>query len=65
MSELETCKQLLIRSMNLLNKWNLAYGVQKCKWLPPAGYVELGNDFDEFKRAYLAKRLLDELKAEK
>jgi len=34
--------------MAQLRRWNDAYGANAVTWLPPAGYVRLAEDVDQF-----------------
>lgn len=40
--------RLLHLAMAQLRRWNDAYGAHAVTWLPPAGYVRLAEDVDEF-----------------
>jgi len=40
--------RLLHLAMAQLRRWNDAYGANAVTWLPPAGYVRLAEDVDQF-----------------
>lgn len=41
--------QLLSRAMRLLIEWNIRYSEHQPSWLPPASFVTLAEDYEEFK----------------
>lgn len=43
--------RLLHMAMAQLRRWGDAYGTHTPPWLPPAGYVRLAEDVDEFTAA--------------
>ena len=49
LGELNEAEMLLSRAMRLLDDWNAQYGEHQPKWLPPAGYVKLAEDYEEFR----------------
>lgn len=47
-SDRDRAVRLLHLAMAQLRRWNDAYGAHAVTWLPPAGYVRLAEDVDEF-----------------
>lgn len=49
LGELNQAEMLLSRAMRILEDWNAKYGEHRPNWLPPAGFVKLAEDYEEFR----------------
>ena len=49
MTELSRAEMLLSRAIRMLDDWNAKYDEHQPSWLPPAGYVTLAEDYEEFR----------------